>query len=190
MPAGDDESVPTDGGLPVTPVVRALFLKMLEEREKKGIETYGRSLHTDNGRDPIQDALEEVIDAFQYLVQARMEASELQSENNTIRRKAKVLDSILDAYHAGDMALAMNHFIEATYEFAPDDKQSTSNEDVLRALSIYQAALRDRFGEKYAFYRTNDKERLRSEKGVNNALSNLNEVVDKWSWGAHWRKKS
>lgn len=66
-----------NGGEPVTPAARILFNAMLNEREAKGVEAYGRSLHTDNGRDALQDLAEELIDGWQYLVQARMERATL-----------------------------------------------------------------------------------------------------------------
>jgi hypothetical protein len=68
-----DQSMPNGGGAAGTPVARELFLTMLLEREQRGIATYGRSLHAHNGRDAIRDALEELIDCWQYLVQARIE---------------------------------------------------------------------------------------------------------------------
>lgn len=65
--------MPTPGKHNVTPEARRLFLEILAEREKKGIETYGTTLQTHNGRDAFQDSLEELVDCFQYLVQHKME---------------------------------------------------------------------------------------------------------------------
>jgi hypothetical protein len=45
----------------------------LRQRQARGIATYGQSLHTFNGRDPVRDALEEVLDLAQYLKQIQME---------------------------------------------------------------------------------------------------------------------
>jgi hypothetical protein len=73
-----DQPMPKQGGgRAVTPLALGLFQTMLREREMKGVATYGRSLHTENGRDPLQDLLEELIDGWQYAVQARMERDEL-----------------------------------------------------------------------------------------------------------------
>ena len=41
----------------------------LKNREKKGIETYGRTLTVFNGRNSLQDAYEEELDKIQYMKQ-------------------------------------------------------------------------------------------------------------------------
>lgn len=76
---GGEQPRPQRGGLDVTPVARGLFLQMLLERELKGIETYGTTLQTENGRDAVQDALEEAIDLWQYLVQISLERDALRA---------------------------------------------------------------------------------------------------------------
>lgn len=67
---------PTPGRAAVT----AALIADLKEREAKGIETYGRSLHTFNGRDPAQDLVEELLDAAQYAKQLQMERQALTDE--------------------------------------------------------------------------------------------------------------
>lgn len=62
--------------LPSEPVTAAIR-RLLDEREAKGIATYGRTLGTFNGRDSLQDELEEFIDGFQYRMQYRMERQRL-----------------------------------------------------------------------------------------------------------------
>jgi hypothetical protein len=69
--------MPAPGRQAVTPVARELFAAMLAEREQRGIATYGRSLETHNGRDAVQDALEECADLWQYLVQIKLERDAL-----------------------------------------------------------------------------------------------------------------
>lgn len=64
-----EQPLPTPGQASVT---QALIAE-LQAREQKGIETYGRSLETFNGRDALRDALEEALDLSQYLKQALME---------------------------------------------------------------------------------------------------------------------
>lgn len=49
------------------------LMKLLLAREKKGIETYGRSLETFNGRSAERDLVEELIDATQYALQIKLE---------------------------------------------------------------------------------------------------------------------
>jgi hypothetical protein len=41
------------------------------------MDTYGKPLHPFNGRDPIEDALEEFVDLGQYLSQWKMETTNL-----------------------------------------------------------------------------------------------------------------
>ena len=55
------------------------FISELKKRQAKGIETYGKSLETFNGRDALYDAQEEAIDLSQYLFQARLERDYLNS---------------------------------------------------------------------------------------------------------------
>ena len=78
--------------VPVTPVARQVFLDLLAQQEAKGIATYGESLTTDNGRDPIQDALEELVDLFQYLVQARLERAEIERLMERNRELAQMVE--------------------------------------------------------------------------------------------------
>lgn len=55
-----------------TPIVD-LVKDDLEERRRKGIETYGMPLRAWNGRDALQDAYEEALDLCCYLRQAIQE---------------------------------------------------------------------------------------------------------------------
>ena len=52
-----------------TPIV-TLVKQDLDERMKKGVETYGMPLRAWNGRDALQDAYEEALDLCCYLRQA------------------------------------------------------------------------------------------------------------------------
>jgi len=70
---GREQPLPRAGARSVTAAVRAL----LDERERKGIATYGRSLETFNGRDCLRDLAEELIDAVQYTEQWRLERAAL-----------------------------------------------------------------------------------------------------------------
>lgn len=51
------------------PIVDQLIEKLLE-RKKLGIERYGVALQMNNGRDALQDALDEALDLVVYLMQA------------------------------------------------------------------------------------------------------------------------
>jgi len=72
--------VTNDRSRDVTPVAEQEFVKAIREREQVGIATYGVSLQTHNGRDAIQDAMEEVVDLWQYIVQIKMEAADLKQQ--------------------------------------------------------------------------------------------------------------
>jgi hypothetical protein len=47
--------------------VRAILDRLLDEREAKGVSTYGTKLMTHNGRNALLDALQESLDANMYL---------------------------------------------------------------------------------------------------------------------------
>jgi len=81
-----DQSLPTTGKQSVT----RLLMSLLAEREKRGIETYGKSLETFNGRDAPRDLVEELIDACQYALQWQTERKELYDEI------ARVSSSVID----------------------------------------------------------------------------------------------
>jgi cell shape-determining protein MreC len=87
-----DQRMPTPGGRAVTPIARDQFDMILSQQEAKGIATYGMSLTTNNGRDACLDALQELVDAFQYVVQARIEYAELVAENQRLRAEIARLE--------------------------------------------------------------------------------------------------
>lgn len=62
----------------VTTVLRKMLPRLLEEREQKGIETYGQSLVVFNGRSAFQDLIEELVDACQYALQLELERREIE----------------------------------------------------------------------------------------------------------------
>ena len=90
-----DQPMPTSGRTNVTPVARSLFLTLLEQREAKGIATYGTTLQTHNGRTPFLDLAEELADAWQYAVQARLEHDDLIAENAVLRARIAELEGRL-----------------------------------------------------------------------------------------------
>lgn len=69
----NEQPLPSAGAETVTPHVRAEFNSTLDERVRRGIETYGRTLETFNGRDAGRDAWEELVDLAQYVMQLRLE---------------------------------------------------------------------------------------------------------------------
>lgn len=54
-----------------------IFTKTFEKQYQKGMNKYRTVLTTFNGRDSAEDLFEEIVDAFQYAVQLKMERDEL-----------------------------------------------------------------------------------------------------------------
>lgn len=73
-----DQQMPTVG--PKSRSVTAELRILLDARERKGIETYGRSLETHNGRSAPRDLVEELIDGAQYALQWELERADLLRE--------------------------------------------------------------------------------------------------------------
>ena len=80
-----EQPAPKPGRQDVTPIAQGSFIALLKQREQKGIATYGTSLQAENGRDAIQDAMEECVDLWQYLVQLMLEVDAMRSENKRLR---------------------------------------------------------------------------------------------------------
>ena len=53
----------------VGPAIGELVKADIDQRIEKGLETYGEKLRAHNGRDPLIDAYEEVLDLANYLRQ-------------------------------------------------------------------------------------------------------------------------
>lgn len=72
-----DKNRPEDQPMPTTSEqsrdVQQELVRMVQERRQLGIQRYGSPLMTHNGRDALQDALEEAVDLAAYLMQLRME---------------------------------------------------------------------------------------------------------------------
>jgi len=60
--------------------VTAALRILLDAREAKGVETYGCSLMTHNGRSSPRDLVEELIDGAQYALQWELERRDLLAE--------------------------------------------------------------------------------------------------------------
>ena len=58
------------------------LIKDLQKREKVGIKKYGTKLMTDNGRDPMIDAYQELCDLCVYLKQFLMERETIKEREN------------------------------------------------------------------------------------------------------------
>lgn len=84
-----DQPAPTPDprSRPVTSALRAL----LDERERRGIATYGTTLHTHNGRSSPRDLVEELIDGAQYALQWEMERADLLDEVDNCNEERGIL---------------------------------------------------------------------------------------------------
>ena len=68
-----DESQPMPTASEESQSVQDALIRMIEERRRVGVKRYGTALMTHNGRDALQDALEEAVDLATYLMQMVME---------------------------------------------------------------------------------------------------------------------
>lgn len=91
-----EQPMPTAGYRDVTPAARDTFLLLLAEQDRKGIAAYGVTLQAGNGRDAVQDALEEMVDAFKYVVQSGIEREQLRAENERLRAALVAADALAD----------------------------------------------------------------------------------------------
>lgn len=64
-----DQAAPRPGRIPV----QAFLIEALKERMEYGRKKYGRPLETENGRDPLRDAWEEMLDLMLYFTQFVLE---------------------------------------------------------------------------------------------------------------------
>ena len=75
---------PRPGKEAVTPVARENLIQTFDEREQVGVEQYGITLQTWNGRSWHQDGIEELADLVKYLMQGKMEYEDLQRWNREL----------------------------------------------------------------------------------------------------------
>lgn len=75
-PAPGDEPAPQAGQVSVPDQALADFNRVWHEQSAKGQARYGTVLQTFNGRDAGHDAQQELVDAFQYVTQLRLEHAE------------------------------------------------------------------------------------------------------------------
>ena len=69
------QPLPSDSG----PKILDLVIADLQGRDRIGIQTYGQSLHTNNGRGALRDAYEEALDLAMYLRQLTAERDNVAS---------------------------------------------------------------------------------------------------------------
>lgn len=78
--------------VPGKQLVTQAVITDLQERERVGIQRYGRTLETFNGREALLDAYEEVLDLAQYIKQVLMEDDAIRAENEKLR---SILNGVL-----------------------------------------------------------------------------------------------
>ena len=125
-----EQPMPVPGRVDVTPVARSRFLEMLAQRERKGIATYGTTPQTHNGRNVLLDLAEEIIDAWQYVVQAGIEHDDMIRENAALRAENDALRAALEGGRSG----------------TSDGRVGARIKDARAATGITQAALARRAG--------------------------------------------
>jgi len=89
--------IPTDG-----PSMHDLVIKDLDERKKFGLEKYDTILQAHNGRDPLMDAYQEVLDQAVYLRQAIIEREHDRAERSRLQAQvAELTEQLGDAWGDG-----------------------------------------------------------------------------------------
>lgn len=68
---------------------------VLRARRQFGLDKYGTVLHSHNGRDPMADALQEVLDLIVYLRQAVMERPASKSRRRAMHDAVSLTDRLL-----------------------------------------------------------------------------------------------
>jgi hypothetical protein len=69
-----EQPAPIPGaGNETDPDVQTRVIRLIEERRRHGIDTYGTALYPFNGRDSSRDAFEEALDLTLYLAQQKIE---------------------------------------------------------------------------------------------------------------------
>jgi hypothetical protein len=76
--ATEQQSKPKGSG----PAITDLLIRDLSERQAFGTQKYGEPLRAFNGRDPLVDAYQELIDLLLYLRQYLTERDKIQKEEN------------------------------------------------------------------------------------------------------------
>lgn len=73
------------------------ILELLAARNQKGLDTYGESLHSFNGRNAAQDALEEAADLLMYVYQMVREFSVVDEDGELTTEETR--DSVVELSH-------------------------------------------------------------------------------------------
>ena len=85
---------PTKGNQKADPQAMIWFKEMFAEATARGLESYPGPLETFNGRDADADGMEELIDAWKYWSQARMERAEIKRYVTMLRDTVNATDRL------------------------------------------------------------------------------------------------
>lgn len=85
------------------PLSHNLLISEIEKRRDFGAKKYGQALQAENGRNAVQDALEEVIDAAVYLINERTEQRNLLKVLNILLDRFSIEDRIYDVRDRADL---------------------------------------------------------------------------------------
>jgi hypothetical protein len=89
---------PKPGTRVVYPTAKSMFSTILRERYESGLVTYGTPLMTENGRDALWDAMEEIADGWMYLCQLWLERRD--KENPLPKKLIDRLTSLYEPYES------------------------------------------------------------------------------------------
>jgi hypothetical protein len=89
--------------LPILEASKREICKILNERLRKGFKNYGVHLCTFNGRDAVQDLIEEISDAVLYLEQA------IEETNNKFEEIEKLIEIKEDLFSIFERILELKN---------------------------------------------------------------------------------
>lgn len=95
--SNDRQRMPRKGHVEVAPIAHVTFALMLAAAKRRGLASYHRPLETHNGRDVWRDLMEEQVDAWQYTIQAKLEAQGLVADYHRLMVAARDLVDAIPA---------------------------------------------------------------------------------------------
>jgi len=92
----ENQVMPTTGTVDVIPIARRVFEDESKKAEQRGLVKYGKPLQAFNGRDCWLDGFEEAVDLIHYMVQMRIEMTELEKKYAVLEGK---YNNLLNLYN-------------------------------------------------------------------------------------------
>lgn len=112
-------------------------IEQISAQQAKGIEKYGTSLQTWNGRDPLGDAMQEEIDRWQYLCQARLERADMVEQMNRLCADLMEVEEQRDAFK--------NKYDEVLKLLATVNKNDADIDTVAKLAELCKAAFKNSY---------------------------------------------